>query len=578
MKTLMRAGLVAALAVAGLAMVAPSPVAAAATYAVTVTNDELDANPGGNTADLSLREAMQLASADGQGSTITLQADATYSLTRCAPDGAAAEEDANVSGDLDVPLAADGDLVVEGQGATVRQTCVNERLVEDLDDHRLVLRHVTLTDTFDSSRDVFSGALGGGAVDVGHEDALVQLQQVTVVGVSALFGGALNSSGDVEIDDSTFSDNFGALGGGAIVGSSSGSLVIRRSTISHNRTVGFGAAVVGAAANVLHDSTVVANSVDSSLLGEDDDDTANLASGEWTVRGSIVAAGAGGSDCGPDLVVVSVTESLDSDGTCFPNDQHAGLHPQLAPLAANGGPTRTHRPVFESPVLDVAPEAQCTYAVDQRGVDRPVPQGGSCDLGSVEAPATPCATPTFPDVGPQHPFLVDICWLAQAGITTGRQDGTFDGGAAVTRQSMAAFLYRFAMSPPFEAPTQRTFPDIGGNHPFLQEIEWLAATEITGGYADGTYRGGAPVSRQAMAAFLARVARGDGAIPAPPATPSFTDVPTGHPFYAEIEYVASAAVAGGYEDGTYRGGAPVSRQAMSAFLHRLARVPNLAGI
>lgn len=49
---------------------------------------------------------------------------------------------------------------------------------------------------------------------------------------------------------------------------------------------------------------------------------------------------------------------------------------------------------------------------------------------------------------------------------------------------------------------------------------------------------------------------------------SFTDVPPSHPFYDEIEDVAGACVAGGYEDGTYRPGSAVTRQAMAAFLSR----------
>jgi hypothetical protein len=569
MKTLIRAALVAALLSAGLGLAAAPPVAAGPPprqHVVQVVGDELDPNPSADLLDLSLREAFQLANADAGDSTIILQPGATYALSRCgSPD---AQEDLNVDGDLDGPRGGDGDITVQGQGATIRQTCPQERVLHHHDDHLLVLDQVVLT-----GGDVEAALLGGGGVQVELDAGRLQLHQATVAGNAAFVGGGIYSPGPVEVDDSTLRDNEALLGAGAIgINSSTSSLVIRRSTISHNRADGFGGAVVASGPAVLHDSTVVANATANA-------GAANLdGSGEWVSRGSIVAAGSGGPDCGTGMIITGDVANLDSDGTCFPNGQHARLHPQLTPLAANGGPTPTYRPAFESPTLDVIPEVQCLYQGDQRGEPRPAQAGGSCDLGSVEQPQTPCATPTFPDVGTQHPFLVDICWLAQTGITNGREDGRFDGGAAVTRQSMAAFLYRFALSPPFEVPAQRTFPDIGANHPFLREIEWLAATEITGGYSDGTYRGGSPVSRQAMAAFLARVANGDDAVPAPPATPTFTDVPTGHPFYAEIEFVAAAGVAGGYEDDTYRGGSPVSRQAMSAFLHRLAKVPNLAGI
>jgi hypothetical protein len=50
----------------------------------------------------------------------------------------------------------------------------------------------------------------------------------------------------------------------------------------------------------------------------------------------------------------------------------------------------------------------------------------------------------------------------------------------------------------------QTFSDVNASHPFYGEIEWLAASGITTGYPDGTFRPGAPVTRQAMAAYLQR--------------------------------------------------------------------------
>jgi hypothetical protein len=49
---------------------------------------------------------------------------------------------------------------------------------------------------------------------------------------------------------------------------------------------------------------------------------------------------------------------------------------------------------------------------------------------------------------------------------------------------------------------------------------------------------------------------------------AFTDVPSDHPFVEEIDFVADARIAEGFPDGTYRPGQPVSRQAMAAFLAR----------
>jgi hypothetical protein len=55
-----------------------------------------------------------------------------------------------------------------------------------------------------------------------------------------------------------------------------------------------------------------------------------------------------------------------------------------------------------------------------------------------------------------------------------------------------------------------SFNDVGLAHPFFPEIEWLAEVEVTGGFPDGGYHPSAPVSRQAMAAFMFRLADGPG--------------------------------------------------------------------
>jgi hypothetical protein len=66
---------------------------------------------------------------------------------------------------------------------------------------------------------------------------------------------------------------------------------------------------------------------------------------------------------------------------------------------------------------------------------------------------------------------------------------------------------------------------------------------------------------------------GGAAISVASAAVVFSDVPNGHPFHDEISVVAEAGIARGFEDGTYRPGAAVSRQAMAAFLGRgLTRV------
>jgi hypothetical protein len=174
----------------------------------------------------------------------------------------------------------------------------------------------------------------------------------------------------------------------------------------------------------------------------------------------------------------------------------------------------------------------------------------------------------YSDVSFGHRFLWEISWLAGAEVTTGYVDGTFRPAAPVSRAAMAAYLYRFAGSPAAPGPGPQPFSDVGAGHPFAAEISWLASEGIASGYVDGTFRPAAPVSRAAMAAYLYRFAGSPGEV----AAPYFQDVRSTHPFAGEIGWAASIGlVQGSYlpsGDLVYRPAAATSRQAMASFLYR----------
>jgi hypothetical protein len=171
----------------------------------------------------------------------------------------------------------------------------------------------------------------------------------------------------------------------------------------------------------------------------------------------------------------------------------------------------------------------------------------------------------FPDVPAESEFCGDILWLLEEEITTGYADGTFRPDAPVSRQAMAAFMYRYAGEPAFTPPATPSFSDVSVSHPFFHEIEWMKAEGLSNGYADGTYRPTATITRQAMAAFLYRLG---GAPPFPdPATATYVDVATGHPFFTEIEWLTAADLSNGFGDGTFRPVSAVTRERMAAFLH-----------
>ena len=178
------------------------------------------------------------------------------------------------------------------------------------------------------------------------------------------------------------------------------------------------------------------------------------------------------------------------------------------------------------------------------------------------------ATQRLSDIPASRQFSKEINWAAEAGITTGYKDGTFRPGISANRDAIAAFFYRAAGSPEFTAPATPSFSDVPTTHPFYKEIEWMKAEGITTGYKDGTFRPGTAVNRDAIAAFFYRAA-GSPTYSAP-ATTRFSDVATDRQFYKEISWMASNAITTGFTDGTFRPGTAVNRDAIAAFIYRYA--------
>jgi hypothetical protein len=114
-----------------------------------------------------------------------------------------------------------------------------------------------------------------------------------------------------------------------------------------------------------------------------------------TVSSSIVAKQAGTADCDGPVTDGGYNLSSDAANSCTfstANNDIVKTDPKLGALAANGGPTETEKPLKGSPAIDAVPsgKAGCAAdATDQRGVERPQPTNGPCDIGAVELAAKP---------------------------------------------------------------------------------------------------------------------------------------------------------------------------------------------
>lgn len=165
---------------------------------------------------------------------------------------------------------------------------------------------------------------------------------------------------------------------------------------------------------------------------------------------------------------------------------------------------------------------------------------------SVAEPQAVAGSP-FKDVTWNTQFAKEILWVAQSGISTGWPDGTYRPLAPVSREAMAAFMHRLDALKGEKDVVPGSVPQFSdvAGTQFEGEIGWLLGTGITTGYPDGTFRPHNNVNRDAMAAYLYRMA----GFPefTPPKVSPFADVSTSNQFYREISWLASTGISTGWE-------------------------------
>ncbi|WP_295582803.1 S-layer homology domain-containing protein, partial [uncultured Oscillibacter sp.] len=120
----------------------------------------------------------------------------------------------------------------------------------------------------------------------------------------------------------------------------------------------------------------------------------------------------------------------------------------------------------------------------------------------------PAALP-FTDVAEGDWCYDSVRFVFQKGLMMGTAETAFTPGGPVTRGMAATVLYRLAGSPQ-DGGEGSAFPDVPASAYCADAVRWAASAGLVGGYADGTFRPGDPVTRQALAAMLYRYARHQG--------------------------------------------------------------------
>jgi Bacterial Ig-like domain len=221
---------------------------------------------------------------------------------------------------------------------------------------------------------------GGGIRNFGS----LTLTNSTVSTNTADFGGGIYNFGGsltlLTLNSSTVSSNDARRGGG--IYTQQGKVTLNNSTVSGNTAAEVGGGITNFGTLTLTHATLNRN---SAPLG------ANFAGNfgsTMNMRATIFANPLGG---GPNCLVADGTTTSRGFNLEFPGTSCAAevkANPLLAPLALNGGPTKTHTLQPGSAAIDRVSSGCPPPATDQRNVSRPKDGDGNgskiCDIGAYE--------------------------------------------------------------------------------------------------------------------------------------------------------------------------------------------------
>src|SRR5439155_18199129 len=119
---------------------------------------------------------------------------------------------------------------------------------------------------------------------------------------------------------------------------------------------------------------------------------------------------------------------------------------------------------------------------------------------------------------------------------SGYADGTFKPSNTATRAQVAKVIV-LAFGLPLEPAGTQHFSDVPADSPLFMYIETAYSRGILSGYADGTFKPNAGVTREEIARMVIQAA---GLPLLNPSRASFSDVPENSTFYQYIETAKAA--------------------------------------
>jgi predicted outer membrane repeat protein len=198
-----------------------------------------------------------------------------------------------------------------------------------------------------------------------HNLGTLTVANCTFTGNASYDGGAILSEATLTLVNSTLSGNIANHYGGGLDVNSGTATLTNNTFVGNHANHGGGVVVSNSGTGTLENNLFFSNTAD-------------------VYSGSVGIDGFGSADHtlywnNSDVGGVDEQECLG----CSSNTNAVHADPLLGPLTSNGGATQTYLPGATSAAIDAGAGAGCP-ASDQRGIARPQPAGGACDIGAVE--------------------------------------------------------------------------------------------------------------------------------------------------------------------------------------------------
>ena len=134
--------------------------------------------------------------------------------------------------------------------------------------------------------------------------------------------------------------------------------------------------------------------------------------------------------------------------------------------------------------------------------------GGSGTIPSGDVPLSPITSTSgfpFTDVNSGDWFYNDVYYAWESGLMNGTAENLFSPNTTLTRGMVVTVLYRHEAEPSVEN-LNNPFPDVAAGQWYFNAVKWAADKKIILGYSNGNFGPNDDVTREQLAAILYRYA------------------------------------------------------------------------